>query len=99
MKKPIYADFMETDYRGRVVLNNERTFADLAANGFWFEEGLSLTFYTEILDKTGKPEYSIVEGVVEYDLDAERWVAQIDWSEIKSVLKLAEDEKEDFGFA
>ena len=98
MKKPIYADFMETDYKGRIVLNNDRTFADLAAGGFWLEEGMALVFYTEDYDEDGNPRTAVVEGVTEYDLDSERWVVRIDWDAIKSVSALSADEKTQLGF-
>jgi hypothetical protein len=93
MKKMIYADFMETDYKGRLVLNNDRTFSDLAENGIWFEEGMALIFYTENFDEKGNCRTAAIEGIVEYDLDAERWVAKIDWNEIKNVSQLSTEEQ------
>jgi hypothetical protein len=76
MKKAIYTDFMDSDYKGRLILSSERTFGDLAEKGVWFEEGMTLVFYTEDYDEAGNIGISCVEGVVEYDLDAERWVAR-----------------------
>jgi hypothetical protein len=42
------------------------------------QEGLALTFYMDDGDDAGNPDDLLVDGIVEYDASAGRWVAAID---------------------
>ncbi len=70
----VFADFHNTDIRGRLRLNCIGTIEDLAQQKIVLRDGVCLTLYSEELE---------VEGVVEYSTDEHLWVAVIDWQAIK----------------
>jgi hypothetical protein len=80
IKPRIYADYMKTDDDGRLVLVCYGTARDLDRHGVVLEKGLALTFYMDDGDDDGNPDDLLVDGVVEYDEELKRWVADIDES-------------------
>ena len=77
MNKPrVFADFHNTDAKGRVRLSCVGTTADLARQGIALRGGQSLTIYSEELE---------VEGVVHYSEEEKLWTAVIDWNAIQEV--------------
>lgn len=78
MSEPrIYADYMKTDHDGRLILICFGTARDLEQHGVTLENGLALTFYMDDADDFGNSDDLLVDGVVEYDKEAGRWVAVI----------------------
>lgn len=77
-KQRIYADYMKTDDFGRLILICNGTIRDLEHQGIVLREGLALTFYMDDADDFGNPDDLLVDGIVAYDTEAERWVAVID---------------------
>src|SRR5688500_7116341 len=79
LNKPrIYADYGKTDDFGRLILICNGTIRDLEHQGIILEEGLALTFYTDDADDFGNSDDLLVDGIVVYNKEAERWVAAID---------------------
>jgi hypothetical protein len=77
MNKPkVFADFHNTDARGRLRLNCIGTEEDMARQQIMLRNGVRLTLYSEELE---------VEGVVEYSTDEHLWVVVIDWHAIKDI--------------
>lgn len=79
----VYADFQKVDDEGRLILTCAGTVRDLARHRIELTEGLVLTFYSDDADDEGKPDDLLVEGTVQYDESAGRWVALIDRDAIK----------------
>jgi len=79
----IYADFQNLDDFNRLRLRCAGTLVDLANQGIKLKEGMSLTFYTDDVDKQGKPDELLVEGITHYNDEEQCWVAAIDWSAIR----------------
>ena len=95
--KLIYADFMKCDYENRLLLTCFGTHRDLKKYNISLKDGLKLVFYNEDEDDKGNQDNLIVEGIVEYDRNNERWAAKINWDEIKNISKLSVEEKQKFG--
>ena len=77
MSKPsIFADFHNTDAKGKVRLNCTGTVADLKRQKIVLRNGQSLIIYSEELE---------VEGVVHYSEKEKLWTAVIDWNAIQDV--------------
>lgn len=75
MDKPkVFADFHNADAQGRLRLNCTGTIEDLAHQKIWLRDGQELTLYSEDLE---------VNGVVQYSIDENLWVAVINWDEIR----------------
>jgi hypothetical protein len=79
----IYADFQKVDDDGRLMLTTVGTREDLERNHIELSEGLVLTFYTDDLDDKGNRDDLVISGKARYDHEAERWVAEVDWSLLK----------------
>jgi hypothetical protein len=95
--KSIYADFMKMDYEGRLVLTCLGTHKDLEKHNISLKDGLKLVFYNDDEDDNGNPDNLVVEGIVQYDENNERWVANINWDGIKNISKLSVEEKQKLG--
>ena len=52
---------------------------------------LILTFYSDDADHSGNKDDLVVKGVVHYDRRSERWVAEINWNEIKHESEIRAD--------
>ncbi|MXV83975.1 tetratricopeptide repeat protein [Candidatus Poribacteria bacterium] len=77
MNKPrVFADFHNTDAKGRARLNCAGTIANLERQGIALQAGQSLSIYSEELE---------VEGVVQYSEEEKLWTAVIDWNAIQEV--------------
>ena len=77
MNKPrIFADFHNTDAKGRVRLNCAGTVADLERQKIVLRNRQSLIIYSEELE---------VEGIVCYSEEEKLWTAVIDWDAIEEV--------------
>lgn len=100
MKQPIliYADFMKSDYEGRLPLVCFGTHRDLAENNIALEEGMKLVFYNEDEDNSGNRDDLVVEGIIEFDKRENRWTARIVWDEIKNISELSLQERKRLGF-
>jgi hypothetical protein len=95
--KSIYADFMKIDNEGRLVLTCLGTHKDLEKHNTSLKDGLKLVFYNDDEDDNGNPDNLVVGGIVEYDNNKERWIANINWDEIKNISKLSVEEKQKLG--
>ena len=95
--KSIYADFMKCDYEGRLLLTCLGTHKDLEKYKISLKDGLKLVFYSDDEDANGNPDNLVVEGIVEYDKDNERWTAKINWDDIKNISSLSFEEKHKLG--
>ena len=76
----IYADFHNTDTKGRLRLNCIGTTTDLNRLKIKLWDGQPLTLYSEDLE---------VDGVVQYSNEEPLWVALIDWDAIKETEEVA----------
>jgi hypothetical protein len=75
MEKPmVFADFQNSDPRGRVRLNCAGTISDLTAQNIVLRNGLSLTLRDEDLE---------ADGTVRFSPEEDLWVAEIDWQAIR----------------
>ena len=72
----VFADFHNTDVKGRLRLSCVGTVEDLERQGIVLREGQSLIIYSEELE---------VEGVVHYSEEEKLWTAVIDWNAIQEV--------------
>ena len=90
----IYADFMKCDFENRLLLTCFGTHRDLAENNITLEDGMKIVFYNDDSDDTGNRDDLVVEGIVEYDKNNQRWAARIDWNQIKNISRLSAEEKE-----
>lgn len=79
----IYADFQNLDDFNRLRLTSAGTLQDLERQGIRLQEGLVFTFYTDDADDEDQPDELRVEGVVQYDQEAQCWVGTIDWAAIR----------------
>ena len=75
-KLRVFADFHNTDVKGRLRLSCVGTTADLKRQGIVLREGQSLIIYSEELE---------VEGTVHYSEEEKLWTAVIDWNAIREV--------------
>jgi hypothetical protein len=86
MTKPrVYADFHNSDARGRLRLNCTGTIEDLSAQGIELREGLALTLYSDDADQNGNLDELVADGTVSYSADEGCWVAAVDWDAIRHV--------------
>ena len=77
MNKPsVFADFHNTDAKGRVRLNCAGTMVDIKRQKIVLQDGQSLILYSEALEVT---------GVVHYSEEEKLWTAVIDWNAIQEV--------------
>jgi len=72
-KLRVFADFHNTDVKGRLRLSCVGTVEDLERQGIVLRDGQSLIIYSEELE---------VEGVVHYSEEEKLWTAAIDWNAI-----------------
>ncbi|PYP89929.1 MAG: hypothetical protein DMF61_01640 [Blastocatellia bacterium AA13] len=89
--KRVYADFQKVDDDRRLILTTRGTMRDLAFFGIELQDGLILTFYSDDADDSGNKDDLVVKGVVHYDRRSERWVAEINWNEIKHESEIRAD--------
>ncbi len=75
-KLRVFADFHNTDAKGRLRLSCAGTMEDLERHGITLRNGQSLIIYSEELE---------VEGVVHYSEEEKLWTAVIDWNGIREV--------------
>lgn len=75
-KLRVFADFHNTDVKGRLRLSCVGTIEDLERHGIVLQEGQSLIIYSEELE---------VEGIVHYSEEEKLWTAVIDWDAIREV--------------
>ena len=87
------------DDEGRLVLSCLGTHKDLTENRVTLKEGMKLVFYTDDEDDEGKSDDLVVEGTIERDAEKNRWVARINWDEIKNISRLSRAEKKQLGIA
>ena len=83
MANRIYADLQKTDKSRRLVLTTDGTRRDLAKQGIELKDGLRLSFYSDDGDAAGNRDDLVYEGIVRFDANANRWVAEIDWDAVK----------------
>ncbi len=88
----IYADLNKFG-SGVVPLTTIGTRRDLEEHGIALKENLVLTFYMDDVDENGNPDKLIFSGIVQFDTVNQRWVAEIDWNQIKNESKLTRQEK------
>ncbi|HJT77457.1 MAG TPA: hypothetical protein VJ739_09675 [Gemmataceae bacterium] len=81
-KAKVYADFHNTDARGRIRLNCIGTVEDLSQQGVKLQDGLVLTLYADDLDDKGRPDELLADGVVAFSEEEHCWVAAVDWAKI-----------------
>lgn len=79
----IWVDFMKTDDLRRLVLTTLGTLADLRRHDIELREGLHLRVFGDDADDKGRPDNLLVDGTVQFDEGAGRWVLAIDWSAIR----------------
>lgn len=72
----IFADFQNADPDGRVRLGCVGTIQDLARLGIILRDGMPVVLYEETLE---------ADGVVQFRADEHRWVAAIDWDQIRDL--------------
>jgi hypothetical protein len=72
----VFADFHNTDTKGRLRLNCIGTTTDLNRLKIKLWDGQPLTLYSEDLE---------VDGIVKYSEEENIWVAVIDWDNIRQV--------------
>ncbi len=78
MGKPtVYADFNNGDPRGRLRLSCLGTMQDLTRLGITLRDGMELT----VTDYEGLE----ADAVAHYSADESRWVAVIDWDQVRDV--------------
>ncbi|BAZ15737.1 hypothetical protein NIES4071_76090 [Calothrix sp. NIES-4071] len=73
-EQKVFADFNNADSQGRLRLNCTGTIEDLARHKVWLKNGQNLILYSEDLE---------VDGVVEYSIEENIWVAVISWDDIR----------------
>jgi hypothetical protein len=71
----VFADFHNSDQHGRVRLNTVGTLEDLRRLGIVLQEGTPLLLSCLEVE---------AEGTATYSTEEERWVARIDWENIRS---------------
>jgi hypothetical protein len=81
----VSVDFQNADVRGRVRLNCTGTVRDLARQQVHLRDGIRLTLYSEDGDANGEPCELQTEGVVQFSVDEQGWVAVIDWDDLRHV--------------
>lgn len=79
----VYIDFQKLDDWRRPILFTSGTLADLTRLGIELRDGMSLAFYSDDEDDDGHSDPLLVDGTVRYDDQNQRWVAEIDWNEIR----------------
>jgi hypothetical protein len=79
LRRPkIYADYNKYDEEYRLILTCFGTFRDLRALGITLSSGQEYTFYQDSdIDEFGNIDNLLVDGVVEFDQENNRWVATI----------------------
>lgn len=73
-KPRIWVDFQNSDPKGRVRLTSVGTVQELSRLGIVLREGLEVLLYCRELE---------AEGVVVYSEDEKRWVATLDWQNVR----------------
>jgi hypothetical protein len=76
----VYADFHNTDVKGRLRLNCVWIIQDLSRLHIELWGGQPLTLYSEGLE---------VDGVVQYSGEEHLWVALIDWDAVREIEEIA----------
>jgi hypothetical protein len=89
----IYADFIKSDHKNRLVLTCLGTLQDLERENIVLQKGMKLLFYNDDVDAEGNADDLVVEGFVDYDDSNERWVATINWDDITNISQLRPDER------
>lgn len=91
MKEPrIYVDFNEMPCNDEVLLSKNDTKVDSNGNTIYFFEGMQAAVYMDDLDKEGKVDQLIANGVVKINNHAgwtsvARWLLKIDERGIRHV--------------
>ena len=78
----VYADFHNSDSKGRLRLNSAGTLQDLARQGIQLSEGLILHLYSDDGDSQSRVDGLRAVGTVQYSTDEGLWVAAIDWGKV-----------------
>jgi hypothetical protein len=76
MKARIFADFNNCDKKGRVRLNTNGSISDLKRKNIVLQVGRRIL----LDDEDGLRS----EGVLEYSVEEQIWVAVVDWEKLKS---------------
>jgi len=58
---------------------------------------MKLVFYNDDGDNNGNQDDLVIEGIVGYDKENDRWTAKISWDDIKNVSQLSLEEKNIIG--
>ena len=98
MQYAIYVDF-NTFGSGAVSLTSGASRRDLEKYGITLEENLKLILYMTDWDADGNEDDLIVSGVAHFEAATQRWVAKINWDQIKHTSELSDQEKISFGIA
>ncbi len=96
ISSPVWVDFMRTDWERRVRLDLPGTRADLDRSGIDLVEGRQLVLYTEDADSSDAVDDLVAVGLARYDEEEGRWVAEIDWAEMRHVSELPDSEAQVF---
>jgi hypothetical protein len=70
----VFADFQNTDGKGRVRLNTIGTMEDLSQLGLILRDGLEILLYCLELE---------TEGVVVHSEEENIWVSKVNWSDVR----------------
>lgn len=92
----IFADFMKYE-DGHLILTCVGTKDDLEKANITLKKGMSLVFYEDDVDDKGNRDDLVVYGVVDYDEARARWIAKINYDDIKNISRLTDDEKSRLG--
>ena len=86
----VFADFHNTDPKGRLRLNCVGTVEDFACQKISLRDGQSLILYSEELE---------VDGVVQYSKEENLWIVVIDWDAIREVTAIGSQPEHQIGVA
>src|SRR5207244_13218797 len=88
----VWGDFMHTDWERRIRLDVPGTERDLKALGIDLREGARIVIYQEDANAKGTTDDLITVATMHFDEEENRWVAIVDWDEVKHVSDLTETE-------
>jgi hypothetical protein len=84
MSRPrVYADFQNLDDENRRRLTGAGTRRDLECQGIELRQGMALTLYSDDANDEGQPDELVTDGVVQYNVAEQCWVAAIAWQAIR----------------
>ena len=84
---------MKCDEDGHLILTCVGTKNDLEKANITLRKGLSLVFYEDDVDDNGNRDDLVVQGIVDYDEVKARWIAKINYDDIKNISRLTDDER------